>query len=116
METSSTPDHQETKFEKGMFGHLVENYNPFRFVMLVEKNPSSEDQFRSVFATKKEDLLSLCVKPEVNISPEQGEVIKEFLDEIYEFPNKEVLLGDEWMKVNNEKQLILATYINSLQK
>jgi len=117
MEARSNSEDQEYRFEEGTFGHLVESYNPARLHVYCEKNKSTADNIRASFALHKEDLLGLCVKPDVNISPEQGNVIKGFMGEVFDFEaNKRISVGDDLMKVDNEKLLVLATYINSLQK
>ena len=117
METTAPPETQETRFDEGTLGHLVESYNPAKLKLYCERNEDSAGLINARFALHKEGLLSLCNKPDVNISPEQDNVIKRFMGEVYEFEaNKRIPIGDDLMKVNNEKLLVLATYINSLQK
>lgn len=93
----------EARFDISTFGHLIENFEPTGFY-----NPDKTDLFE-----QKNILLALCQTPEVIISPKQTDFIKGFLNQVFEVPTK-VKPGGEDFKVDSVKELILATYMNSL--
>jgi hypothetical protein len=124
METKTGPDKQEHKYPEGTFGRLVEDFDPLTAVINSGRSVLSQDrdnpkkirEFKDIFSNHfKCHLLALCTQPEIQVSPEQKDVIRTYLYKIFQFPldTKNTL---EWIKADEEKELILATYINSLSK
>lgn len=114
METKKATGSTEKKFEEGTFGHLVEQYSPPGLAMRAKLDGDTSESYKETFADMKMNFLALCSNPNVMISPLQKEFINKFLYKIYQFPQGKILTGEEWVKVDQERQLVLATYINSL--